>query len=1180
MRQTAPHGIRARPGSSATIRNSPLRRARLALWLVAILAAAGLPARAQSPPGIPAAPAAPQITRRIDENTLTRLPGNTHPLAQAAFDAGPVPENLPQNHILMMLRRSPQRDQALHQFMNDQYNPRSPNFHKWLTPGQFGELYGPSAVDVSQVSGWLRQHGFVINQVPAGGTFIDFSGTAGQLEAAFHTEVHYYRVGGEMRFANASDPMIPTALASVVSGFRALNNFHPKPLTRGLAIVRRDRATGKWTRLTQGNLTGGSGANAVYLVGPSDFAGIYGVNQVWQQSLSTPSGPEKLVGTGQTIGVAGDTDLASADITTFRDEFGITAAGPNGSVVVDNPPASVCAAPAGASDPEGYLDAEWSGAMAPDATIDFVACGDEGVTSGADLASAYMVQDPAHAQRIGVLSTSFGYCEANPISESDQFYVSLWQQAAAEGITVVVATGDSGSAECDEFTGAPYAVAGEAVDAEASTPYNVAAGGTDFSDVFSGTTSTYWSATNGPNLESAQSYIPEMPWNDSCASPLVLATFGLSFSSSAGPSGFCTSASQQPVDPNTGYSPYFFLFAGSGGLSTVSARPSWQTGVEGIPAGNARSLPDISMFASGGDAWGQTLLLCDSALLPTGTTCDFSNPNNLYASSGGGTSFVAPAFAGIMALINQKSGRQGQANYVLYSLASQQYVASSSPTQPNLATCAAYLGATVLPLCYFHDISSTPNPNLATQQQTPFFTGTNAVPCTGTATAPGTFTDTSTDPASNSENCYGYEITVTQNGGSLTTTPNYYGILSTADNATSPAYSAAPGYDLATGLGSPNAAALVNAPEWSGLSIGNSALAQGTVGTAYLQTLTASGRIPPYTWSIVSGSLPPGLSLSSATGIISGTPTAAGLSNFSVQVADSESTPAAAMASFALTVVPPPVASTTTTLTSSLATVATGTSVTFTATVSGAGGVPAGTVTFYNGTSLIGSSTLANGRAKLATSFSAAGSATIEAIYGGNPNFTGSTSAPLTETIVNPGVTANIGPNTLTIPRGSSGTFTITLTPQGGLTGPVSFSCGTLPAYLSCSFAPPSVTLPASGGPATDTLTVNTAATSIASALPLGGVASGTLAAIALWLPIPLSGLGWRKRHKIPMARLSIARLGMLGLTFIVCAGAMAMSGCGSGSGKTTAAGTYSVPISLTFAGGTNQTVNATVMVR
>ena len=185
-----------------------------------------------------------------------------------------------------------------------------------------------------------------------------------------------------------------------------------------------------------------------------------------------------------------------------------------------------------------------------------------------------------------------------------------------------------------------------------------------------------------------------MAWNESCASPLVLARFGQSFADSFGPNGFCTYAAQQPVDPTTGYPPYFIPAAGSGGLSTVSARPAWQTGSPGIPQQGGRAVPDISMFASGGYTWGQTLILCDSAFsnMPAGTACDFSNPNDVYANLGGGTSFVAPAFAGIMALIDQKSGdRQGQANYVLYPLAAEQYVAwQLNPA--SLANCAAYLG--------------------------------------------------------------------------------------------------------------------------------------------------------------------------------------------------------------------------------------------------------------------------------------------------------------------------------------------------------------------------------------------------------------------------------------------------------------------------------------------------------
>jgi subtilase family serine protease len=788
---------------------------------------------------------------RIDDNGLTMVPGNTSRNARPELDQGRAPDSLPQEHILMMLRRSEQQQQALLQFMARQYDPRSADFHRWLTPQQFGAAFGPSSGDIQRVTQWLTQHGFRLNNVPAGGLFVDFSGTAGQVAQAFHTEIHRYRIHGQDHYANSSDPYIPTALASVVAGFRALNDFHPRAQVRQPGVAHLDRSTRTWSRSSGEGSHLTSAANALYITGPLDFAKIYGVDQVWQERVDARPWAPPIVGTGQTIGVVGETNLESADIQSFRDSFGITALGPNGSVQMDPPPASVCAAPDPMdNEPEGYLDAEWAGAMAPDATVDYVACGRQSVTSGADLAAAYIIQDPAHVQRISVLSTSYGDCEAQPQSEANQFYVLLWQQAAAEGITVVVATGDTGGDGCQDV--GAYATDGLSVVNEASTPYNIAAGGTDFSDVFSGTTSTYWSAANGANFVSAQSYIPEMTWNESCASPLVLQFFGQGFGSSSGPNGFCTWAAQQPVDPNTGFSPYAKAWAGGGGLSTVSARPAWQTGVPGIPAQGGRAIPDISMFASGGYTWSQTLILCDSGLagMPAGTACDYTNANDVFANYGGGTSFVAPAFAGIMALINQKSGdRQGQANYVLYPLAGEQYVRYGSSTQPSLANCAAYLGPQGISGCYFHDISATPNTGAS--PSTPFITGTTSVPCTGTATSAGTFTDGSTDPAANNENCYGYQITVSANSGSLTTTPDYYGVLSSADNATAAAFVAGPGYDLATGLGSPNVYSLVNAPQWSGGGLATNvtlALNQTTIGAGQSVTLLATvadqGRLP------------------------------------------------------------------------------------------------------------------------------------------------------------------------------------------------------------------------------------------------------------------------------------------------------------------------------------------------
>ena len=765
---------------------------RLAV-LVVLLYAAGALAPAQ------------QFSARVKENDLTRLPGNTSPKARPELDRGKAPDSLPLDHILMMLRRSQTEELDLERFISSQYNPRSAEFHKWLTPQQFGARFGPSSQDLRKVTQWLVQKGFKLNQVPDSGLFVDFSGTAGQIAQAFHTEIHRYRTNGQDHFANTGDPYIPAALAPMVSGFRALNDFHPHPQVRNLGVAHLDRTTQKWSRTNAEGSHLTSSANALYIAGPQDFATIYSVSQVWKEGIK---------GTGQTIAVVGESNIDSADIQSFRDQFGITALGPNGSVQMENPPSTACAAPDPSdNEPESYLDAEWAGAMAPDATVDFVACGQQGLTSGADLAAAYIIGDPAHVQRISVLSTSYGDCETQPQSEANQFYVSLWQQAAAEGITVVAAAGDTGGDGCQDVYA--YASDGLTVVNAASTPYNIAAGGTDFSDVFSGTAANYWSASNGADFQSAQSYIPEMAWNESCASPLVLARFGLGFTDSSGPNGFCTYAAQQPVDPASAQPPYFIAAAGSGGLSTVSARPAWQTGVAGLPAQGGRAVPDISMFASSGYTWAQTLILCDSVFLnmPAGTACDYSNANDIYANFGGGTSFVAPAFAGIMALIDQKSGdRQGQANYVLYPLAGEQYVTYGSSSQPSLANCAAYLGTGTLSGCYFHDITATPN----TAATPAFLTGNTSVPCAGTATSPGVFTDTSTDPASNNENCYGYQITATENGGSLTTVVDYYGVLSTADNATSAAWAATPGYDLATGLGSPNVYSLVNAPQWSG----------------------------------------------------------------------------------------------------------------------------------------------------------------------------------------------------------------------------------------------------------------------------------------------------------------------------------------------------------------------------
>ena len=196
----------------------------------------------------PGAWAADRIIAQGDNNSLSRLAGNTSSHARREFDQGRAPDSLPQEHILMMLRRSEPQQQALEQFISRQYDPQSPDFHRWLTPQQFGAEFGPSNENIRKVTQWLTQHGFRLNRVPAGGLFVDFSGTAGQVAQAFHTEIHHYRIHGQDHYANASDPYIPAALAPMVSGFRALNDFHPHPMVGRLGVAHLDRTTGKWSR--------------------------------------------------------------------------------------------------------------------------------------------------------------------------------------------------------------------------------------------------------------------------------------------------------------------------------------------------------------------------------------------------------------------------------------------------------------------------------------------------------------------------------------------------------------------------------------------------------------------------------------------------------------------------------------------------------------------------------------------------------------------------------------------------------------------------------------------------------------------------------------------------------------------------------------------------------------------
>lgn len=659
------------------------------------------------------------IPQAVDETNLTLLKGNTHPLARPEFDRGPAAPSLPMEHMLLLLMRSPEQEAALQTLLNEQQDKSSPNYHKWLTPDDFGLQFGPSDQDIQTVTRWLESHGFQVAKVAKGRTVLEFSGNAAQVQEPFHTAIHKYFVSGEEHWANTNDPQIPSALTPVVAGVVSLHNFRKKPLVRRNGTFFRSQASGDVKPLVTG--VGGQ----FFALGPTDFAIIYNVLGLWN---ATPA----VDGTGQTIAIVGRSNINMKDVRDFRSLFGLPPNDPQ--IILNGPDPGLVPG----DETEADLDVQWSGAVAKNATIKLVVSESafSSATDGVDLSAIYIVDNNIAP----VMSESFGECEANLGTAGNAFYNALWEQAAAQGITVILSSGDNGAAGCDNGSFETTAKKGIAVSGLASTPFNVAVGGTDFDDA--NNHSQYWNPTNDPVTQaSAKSYIPEMTWNDSCAQ------HGLNG---------CASA------PSTGSN----LVAGSGGPSAQYTKPSWQTG-PGVPADGKRDLPDIAVFASNGFT-GSFYIICETDVVtPPSSSCNLNNLGFTFQGVGG-TSASAPAFAGIMALVNQKThARQGNPNFILYKLAAK---AGNSCDASNLATVTNSS-------CIFYDTTK----------------GNISVECAG-----------------GSPNCSSAVA-----GG--------IGVLVDPSNTSSPAWTTTVGYDRATGLGSVNAANLAN--NWSSVTFTPSATA-------------------------------------------------------------------------------------------------------------------------------------------------------------------------------------------------------------------------------------------------------------------------------------------------------------------------------------------------------------------
>jgi len=582
-----------------------------------------------------------RIAGSISSGSRVALPGMVIARAKNSADLGLAPADKKLDSLSLHFSMTAAQQADLTQLLAAQLNPSSPSYHQWLTPEQFGARFGLSSADLAKVSAWLTGQGFTITSVARSSTFITFTGTVAQAQTAFGTTIHSLSYNGEQHFSNTTDPELPTAVASVVAAVNGLNDFKLKPRSRARHASAVDPSQPLYTQTLNGTTS--------HYIAPADLYTIYDFNPL--PTSSAPAG-----GTGITIAVMGQTDLSAnpdPNITQFRAAAGLPALTTNQltQVLVGTDPGLST----GDID-ESHLDLEWSGAAAPGANIIFVYSQD--VFTSLDYAIDHKVAP--------IITISYGECESGWGTAMLASTNLVLAQANAQGQTIMSSSGDSGSTDCD-VTG--LATEGLNVDFPASSPYVTASGGTMFSGDLN-TPATYWGGSNNANGGSALSYIPEQPWNETTASA------GLG--DNAGNGGG----------------------AGGGGASAFFAKPAWQVGT-GVPNDSARDLPDFSLNAA---AEHDGYLVCSSG--DSTTTVEPTCTNGFLSSGGvpnvfGGTSFVAPTFAGILALVEQKLGNTtglGNIGPTLYGFL-------NGPTYSSV----------------FHDINS----------------GNNSVPCTqGTLNCP------------------------------------------------------------------------------------------------------------------------------------------------------------------------------------------------------------------------------------------------------------------------------------------------------------------------------------------------------------------------------------------------------------------------------------------------------------
>ena len=534
------------------------RRLRFGRWCLPVLVA-----------GICAAGFNPAEALKADTATLSSSPA---PSREASVQL---------NRIILLLAPSAAQEKALDALVAAQIIPGSVSYRQWLTPAQFAARFAVSDADAAQVVAWLEAQGFQVAPLPASRGWIEFSGTAAQVQQAFGAGVKaIVTTTGEPRYELAGQVQIPSAIADAVQGLVSLDGVlstaaitAPVSLTGGVEALAAKTSLSETQSLTPA------------------------LARKW---VNLPASPvETETGAGESIAILARSNVRAQDFAAFRASFGL-------------PDATLKVTPAG-TDPgftgdesAAIMAASWAGVVGPKAQIVLVPAATTNATDGIDLALAAAV-DGALAHTVSV---SYAACESSLSAAHQAFYATLYRQAAAEGISIIAASGDSGAAACHAAGSAQPVSTGYAVNGLASTPWNTAVGAVAFAPDASSVTSKALAA-----------------WQPSSTSDSAYAT--------------------------------------GGGASSLYTAPVWQS-ASGVPASDPqtaletehhRYLPDVSLPAAASSVRGLAFCLA-------GNTAS----DGCTLVSAGGSAASAAIFSGISAVLAQKYGSQGNLAPNLYSL--------------------------------------------------------------------------------------------------------------------------------------------------------------------------------------------------------------------------------------------------------------------------------------------------------------------------------------------------------------------------------------------------------------------------------------------------------------------------------------------------------------------------------